>query len=64
MINIYVLSRGSVCIEFIVAALNDLEILYYNIQNYYLNTPQLEKDWYRVEPEFGQYKGQVVVIVK
>jgi hypothetical protein len=60
-----VISRGSVCLAFLIAALNDLEILSADVQNAYLNAPTKEKIYMITGPEFGQGKeGQLVMIVR
>lgn len=48
-----VVSRDSVRIFFLLAALNDLEVLSADIQNAYLSAPAMEKHWTRAGPEFG-----------
>ena len=47
-------SRDSVCIMFMVAALNDLEILSVDVQNAYLNAPMKEKVYMIAGKEFGE----------
>ena len=59
-----VVSRESVRIAFLYAALNDLDILSCDITNAYLNAPCLEKLWYAAGPEFGSDKGSVMLIRK
>ena len=51
-------SRDSVCIAFLVAALNDLDV----IGNAYLNAPDKEKIWTDAGHEFGTDKGAVFII--
>jgi hypothetical protein len=59
-----VVSRDSVRIAFLVAALNDLDILACDVSNAYLNAPCREKIWFVAGPEFGSRQGQVVKIVR
>jgi hypothetical protein len=60
-----VVSRDSVRIAFLVAALNDIEILSADIGNAYLNAPTKERVHTSAGPEFGLNRiGQVVIIVK
>jgi hypothetical protein len=60
-----VVSRDSVHLAFLIAALNDLEILSADIQNAYLNAPTKERIYRIVGPEFGQGKeGRPVMIVR
>jgi hypothetical protein len=59
-----VISCDSVRLAFLIAALNDLEILLADIQNTYLNAPTKERIYTIVGPEFGQGKeGRPVMIV-
>jgi hypothetical protein len=48
-----VVSRESVRIAFMIAALNDLDLLTADIQNAYLNAPVAEKVWTGTGVEFG-----------
>ncbi len=48
-----VVSRESVRILFLIAALNDLDVLACDIQNAYLNAPTKEKVWTTAGKEFG-----------
>ena len=59
-----VVSRESVRIAFLYAALNDLDILSCDITNAYLNAPCTEKLWTEAGPEFGSDKGAVMVLKK
>jgi Reverse transcriptase (RNA-dependent DNA polymerase) len=58
-----VVSRESVRIMRLVAALNDIEILSADIQNEYLHAPCRERIWVRAGPEFGTDEGSVMLIV-
>jgi hypothetical protein len=49
-----VVSRDSVCLAFLIAALNDLEILSADAQNADLNAPTKERIYMIAGPEFGQ----------
>ena len=57
-----VVSRESVRIAFLVAALNDLDILAGDVQGAYLNAPCREKIYIICGPEFGEYCGRIAVI--
>ena len=57
-----VVSRDSVCIAFLVAALNDLDVMSVDIGNAYLNVPNKEKIWTVARPEFGTEQGAVFII--
>ena len=57
-------SRESVCLMFLVDALNDLNIVMTDIGNAYLNAKVREKIWSTGGPEFGEHSGAVVLIVR
>jgi hypothetical protein len=60
-----VVSRDSVRITFLIAALNDIEILSADIGNTYLNAPTKERVHTMAGPEFGPNRiGQTVIIVR
>lgn len=60
-----VVSRDSVRIAFLVAALNDLDVLAADVQNAYLNAPTKEKVYTIAGLEFGpQNVGRPVLIVR
>jgi hypothetical protein len=60
-----VVSHDSVRLAFLIAALNDLEILSADVQNAYLNAHTKRKIYTTAGPEFGQGKeGQPVMIVR
>ena len=59
-----VVSRESVRIAMVLAALNDLNIKTADIQNAYLSAPCLEKIVIRVGPEFGEDCGRLAIIVR
>lgn len=59
-----VVSRESVRIMFLLAALNDLNILSADIGNAYLYTPNREKVYAIAGKEFGSRAGETVVIVR
>jgi hypothetical protein len=65
-VNTYssVVSRESVRIAFLIAALNDLNILAADIGNAYLNAPCRERLYTTAGPEFGSDVGKQVVIVR
>jgi hypothetical protein len=57
-------SRESVQIMLLIAALNDLKILGTDIGNAYLNAPNREKVYAIAGKECGSKAGQVVIIVR
>ena len=57
-----VVSRESVRIAFLVAALNDLDIFAADIGNAYLNAPCREKIWTVAGAEFGTDQGAVMIV--
>ena len=60
-----VVSRDSVRIAFLIAALNDLDVLSADVQNAYLNAPTKERVYTTAGLEFGpQYVGRPVLIVR
>jgi hypothetical protein len=60
-----VVSRESVRLFFLIAALNDLDVLSCDVQNAYLNAGTKEKNWFIAGLEFGMNNvGKAVLIVK
>ena len=60
-----VVSRESIRLAFLIAALNDLDILAADIGNAYIQAPCREKVYFTAGPEFGPLKqGKTVVIVQ
>ena len=59
-----VVSRDSVRIILLVAALNDLDVVTADIENAYLSAPCREKVWMIAGPEFGHMKGKILIIRK
>jgi len=59
-----VVSRESVHIAFLVAALNDLDIFAADVGNAYLNAPCCEQIWTQAGKEFGSDEGCVMLIVR
>eukprot|EP00978_Attheya_sp_CCMP212_P031213 scaffold117251_cov65-Attheya_sp.AAC.2 len=59
-----VVSRDSVMIALLYAALNDLEVLSCDVTNAYLNADCREKIWVQAGPEFGEDEGLVMIIKK
>jgi Reverse transcriptase (RNA-dependent DNA polymerase) len=57
-----VVSRESVRIAFMIAALNDLDIIAADVQGAYLNAPCCEKVYTVCGQEFGEYGGRIGVI--
>ena len=59
-----VVSRESVRLAFLIAALNDLDILAADIGNAYLNAPVREKIYITCGKEFGPFEGRKAKIVR
>ena len=59
-----VVSRDSVHIAFLIAALNDLQILSCDIQNAYLTADCHEKIYIIAGPEFGSEAGSIMLVKK
>ena len=57
-------TRESVRIAFLIAGLNDLDVLACDIGNAYLNKPCREKVWFEAGAEFGSRKGRPVKVVR
>ena len=49
---------------FLVAALNDLDVLSADIQNAYLTAPIREKYYIKCGPEFGSNEGKVALVIR
>lgn len=58
-----VVSRESVRIAFLIAALNDLDVQMADVGNAYLNAKCREKVYFIAGIEFGQHKGKIVRVV-
>ena len=59
-----VVSRDSVRICLLIAALNELDLQSADIENAYLTAPCREKVWTRAGPEFGDDEGKALIIIK
>ena len=59
-----VVSRNSVRLAFLLAALNGLDIVACDIGNAYLNAPCREKIWFVAGPEFGSRQGTAIRVVR
>jgi len=60
-----VVSRDSVRIFFLLAALNDLDVLSADIQNAYLTAPLTREKYYiKAGPEFGSDEGRIAKVVR
>ena len=59
-----VVSRDSVRILLLAAALNGLEVKGADVQNAFLSAKNLEKHWMRAGPEFGPEQGKVFIVVR
>ena len=57
-----VVSRESVRLLLMLAALNGLDVLQANVEGAYLNTKSAEKLYIMCGPEFGEFKGRLAVI--
>ena len=51
-------------LAFLIAALNDIEIIACDVGNACLNTPCREKVWFVAGPELGSRQGTVVKVVR
>jgi hypothetical protein len=59
-----IVSRDSVKIAFMIAALNDLDIMACDIGNAYLNEKCREKIWFVAGPECGEHRGKVCILTR
>lgn len=59
-----VVSRDSVRLAFLIAALNDLGVLAADVQSAYINAPTEENVYTTAGPEFGKNAGRPVLIVR
>ena len=59
-----VVSRDSVKIAFLIAALNGVDVMACDIGNAYLNAPCREKIWFEAGPECGEIVGKVCKLVR
>ena len=59
-----VVSRDSMQILLLVAALNDLEIMGADIQNAFLSAPNLEKHWIKAGSKFGAEQGKTFLVLR
>jgi hypothetical protein len=58
-----VVSRETICIALLMAALNDLNVKVGDVLNAYITAPITEKVWTVLAPEFGIDAGKSVIIV-
>ena len=59
-----VVSRDTVCIGFLMTALNNLDVLAGDIHNAFLEAPTKEKIFFCAGDEWKSYTGNVVIVVK
>lgn len=59
-----VMSRDSKRIDFLLAALNYLELVVADIGNSYLQAPTMEKNYAVAGPEFDEMQGRKMIIVR
>jgi hypothetical protein len=59
-----VVSRDSVRLFFLLAALNDLDVRACDVQNAYINAKTSEKVYFYAGKELGEHEGKIVIIVR
>ena len=59
-----VVSRDSIRLGFLIAALNGLDIMACDLENAYLNAPCKEKIWFEGGLECGEDQGKVLVVTR
>ena len=57
-------SRDSVRLDFMIAALNRIHIMSCDTENAYINATNRENIWFEVGIEYGEDKGKVLVVVR
>jgi hypothetical protein len=58
-----VVSHDSIHLAFLIAALNDIDIMSCDLENAYLNAPCQEKIWFEGGLECGEDRGKVCIMV-
>ena len=58
-----VISRDSVCLAFLITALNGIDILSCDLENAYLNAQCREKIWFEGGLECGEDVGKVCIVM-
>jgi Reverse transcriptase (RNA-dependent DNA polymerase) len=58
------MSRDSIRIAFLIAGLNNLDVLAGDVTNAYLNAPCREKIWFEGKLETGSDAGKVLVLAR
>ena len=59
-----VVSRDSVRLAFMIAALNGVDVMSCDLENTYLNAMCRENIWFEGETKCGDDKGKVLIVVK
>ena len=59
-----VVSRETVRLALMIAALNDLQVKTADVMNAYITAPTKEKIWTIIGPEFGADAGKKAIIVR
>jgi len=59
-----VVSRDSVRLAFLIAGLNDVDVMACDLQNAYLNAKCREKIWFEGGIECGEDRGKVLIVVR
>ena len=59
-----VVSWDSVRLEFLISALNDLDVMECNIGNKYLNVPCKENIWFQAGSECGEHRVKIMILVR
>ncbi len=58
-----VVARDSIHLAFLIASLNDVDILSCNLENAFLNAPCCKKNWFEGGLECGEDKGKVLIVI-
>ena len=58
-----IVSRDRVRLALLIADLNDLDMMAYDIGNAYLNEPRKAEIWFKAGTECGEHWGKVMILV-
>ena len=59
-----VVSRYSVRILLLDAALNDLDVMVADVKNAFISADNIKNHWLRAGPDFGAEQGKVFIVVR
>ena len=59
-----IVARGSVRLSLLTAALNDLDMMAFDIDNAYINSPCKDNIWFKAGAECGDHQGNIMILVR